>query len=453
MKNKSVKTQITLLLTLLMATLAILLLAFMLFISNSVATQTAKKQLTDTVRSNLAYVEVHEKKPAIAAEFSYYHNGITTLIYSQNEALIAGQVPVSFQAEVPFESGSIRTVNSGETDYLVLDLFLAENWNHGIWLRGLAEAPNNKALTFNLLVIALIALPLFMLLAALGSHHITRRAFRPLEHITATAEAINEAKDLSGRIALPVGEDEFSRLAADFDQMFERLERSFEAEKQFTADASHELRTPISIIKGACEYAEKYDETPEDHAETISMIHRQADKMAKLVSQLLNMTRMEQGIDSAKMERMDFGKFVDDFCREQHWDSSRFIVKASGHIPVTINPELLGRLITNLVENAWKYGSDEKPVQITVMADHEEALLMVQDHGIGISPVDQEKIWQRFYQVDVSRSNQEGSGLGLSMVKQIAKLHGGYMTLDSSLGKGSTFTLHLPLLKKINFLK
>ena len=87
------------------------------------------------------------------------------------------------------------------------------------------------------------------------------------------------------------------------------------------------------------------------------------------------------------------------------------------------------------------------------MADHEEALLMVQDHGIGISPVDQEKIWQRFYQVDVSRSNQEGSGLGLSMVKQIAKLHGGYMTLDSSLGKGSTFTLHLPLLKKINFLK
>ena len=453
MKNKSVKTQITLLLTMLMATLAILLLAFMLFISNSVATQTAKKQLTDTVRSNLAYVEVHEKKPAIAAEFSYYHNGITTLIYSQNEALIAGQVPVSFQAEVPFESGSIRTVNSGETDYLVLDLFLAENWNHGIWLRGLAEAPNNDALTFNLLMIALIALPLFMLLAAFGSHHITRRAFRPLEHITATAEAINEAKDLSGRIALPVGEDEFSRLAADFDQMFERLERSFEAEKQFTADASHELRTPISIIKGACEYAEKYDETPEDHAETISMIHRQADKMAKLVSQLLNMTRMEQGIDSAKMERMDFGKFVDDFCREQHWDSSRFIVKASDHIPVTINPELLGRLITNLVENAWRYGSDEKPVQITVMADHEEALLMVQDHGIGISPVDQEKIWQRFYQVDVSRSNQEGSGLGLSMVKQIAKLHGGYMTLDSSLGKGSTFTLHLPLLKKINFLK
>jgi signal transduction histidine kinase len=175
------------------------------------------------------------------------------------------------------------------------------------------------------------------------------------------------------------------------------------------------------------------------------MIHRQADKMAKLVSQLLNMTRMEQGIDSAKMERMDLCKFVKDFCREQHWDASRLTLKTVDDILVTINPELLGRLITNLVENAWKYGSDEKPVQITVMTNRQEALLMVQDYGIGISSEDQEKIWQRFYQVDASRSNQEGSGLGLSMVKQIAKLHGGYMTLDSSLGKGSTFTLHLPL--------
>ena len=209
MKNKSVKTQITILLTLLMAALAILLLVFMLFISNSVATQTSKRQLTDIVRSNVSYIEVHEKKPTIAADFSYYHNGITTLVYSQSEALIAGQIPVSFQAELPFENGSIRKVSSGENDYLVLDLFLSESWNHGVWLRGLTEAPNSEALTRNLLLIALIALPLFISLAALGSYHITRRSFRPLEHITATAEAINEAKDLSGRIGLPPGEMNF----------------------------------------------------------------------------------------------------------------------------------------------------------------------------------------------------------------------------------------------------
>lgn len=448
MKKKSVKTQITILLTMLMATLAVLLLIFMLFISHSVALQTAKSQLTDVVRSNLIHVEVSDKKPIIGDQFSYYHNGISTLIYSQNESLIAGQIPVSFQTEVPFESGSIRIVNVGDTDYLVLDMFLAENWNHGVWLRGLLEAPNNESLTRNLLMIAIIALPLFMLLAALGSYHITRRAFRPLGHITATAEAINEAKDLSGRIGLPPGEDEFSRLAADFDQMFERLERSFEAEKQFTGDASHELRTPISIIKGACEYAEKYDETPEDHAETISMIHRQADKMAKLVSQLLSMTRMEQGIESTKMKSLDFSDFVHHLSKEQYWDTSRLIINTSQNVFVNGNPELLGRLITNLVENAFKYSPKNSPVHLNISSNTKEACLSVQDQGIGISKEDQQKIWNRFYQADTSRGNDEGSGLGLSMVKQIAELHGGFMTLDSSPGCGSTFTLHLPLLKK-----
>ena len=301
-KTLSVKSKITILLTLLMAGLAVLLLIFMLFISNSVATQTAMDQLNETVHSNLAYVEVTDRKPVISEGFSYFQNGISTLIYSQNEALIAGQIPVSFQAEIPFENGFIRTVDSTDGQYIVLDLWLASDWQSGVWLRGLMEAPNNESLARNLLFISLIALPIFILLAALGSYFITKRAFQPLDHITATAEAINEAKDLSGRIGLPEGGDEFSRLAADFDQMFERLEHSFEIEKQFTADASHELRTPVSIIKGACEYAEKYDETLEDHAETISMIHRQADKMASLISQLLSMTRMEQGTENTLME-------------------------------------------------------------------------------------------------------------------------------------------------------
>lgn len=447
MKNKSVKAKITILLTLLMATLALLLLIFMLFISSSVATQTVKQQLTNTVRSNLSYVEVTDHKPNIQDGFSFYHNGISTLIYSQSESLLAGQIPVSFQSEVPFENGMIRIVDADTEEYLVLDLWIASDWNNGVWLRGLVEAPNNEALARNLLLIALFALPMFVLLAGLGSYHITRRTFRPLEHITATAEAINDAKDLSGRINLPPGKDEFSRLAADFDKMFERLERSFEAEKQFTADASHELRTPISIIKGACEYAEKYDETPEDHAETISMIHRQADKMSTLVSQLLSMTRMEQGTESILMEQIDLSKFARTICEEQLWNEDRLTLNASSHIFVHANQELLGRLIRNLVENAFKYSDEHEHVWLTVISNKTEAILSVRDNGIGIAPEDQEKIWQRFYQVDSARSNDEGSGLGLSMVKQIAEIHGGYLTLESELKIGSTFSLHLPLCK------
>lgn len=444
MKNISVKHKITLLLTMLMATLAVLLLTFMVIIGNSVAKQTIRDQLTDTLRANLSYIEVTDNKPVIETGLSYSHNGISTLVYSKNEALIAGQIPVSFHAEVPFENGVMRTVESEDTSYFVLDLWLTSDWENGVWLRGLAETPDNEALTHNLLMIALIALPLFILMAASGSYHIAKRAFRPLDHITATAEAINEAKDLSGRINLPPGKDEFSRLASDFDQMFERLEKSFEAEKQFTSDASHELRTPIAIIKGACEYAEKYDETPEDHAETISMIQRQADKMANLVSQLLSMTRMEQGTENISMEPIELCEFIEYFHKEQLWDTKPVTLENLSPVLVSGNRELLGRLLRNLVENALKYIDNDGHIWISLSLTDKEALLSVLDNGVGIPIEEQDKIWHRFYQADTSRSNDEGSGLGLAMVKQIASLHDGYMTLESEPGKGSNFTLHLP---------
>ena len=445
MKINSVKTKISLLLTILMAALAVLLLVFMLVVTNAVARETTRQQLVDTLRSNLAYIEVQEQKPSIDTNFSYYHNGITTLVYSKNETLLAGQIPVTYHAQVPFENGIIRSIESEDSEYLVLDLWLASDWDHGVWLRGLAEAPDTAALSKNLLIIAFLALPVFIILAGWGSYHIARRAFRPLDHITATAEAINDANDLSGRITVSSKNAEFSRLANDFNQMFERLERSFEAEKQFTSDASHELRTPVSIIKGACEYAEKYDETPEDHAETISMIQRQTDKMATLINQLLHMTRMEQGTENIAMEQMNLGEFANSFCNEQPWDHSRLTITAAHDISVFANKELLGRLIRNLVENAFKYSSANGQVRLNISSTSTEVLLSVQDNGIGIPPEEQQKIWQRFYQADSSRGSDEGSGLGLSMVEQIAKLHSGYMTLESIPGKGSTFTFHLPI--------
>ena len=445
MKINSVKTKICLLLTILMAALAVLLLVFMLIVTNAVARETTRQQLVDTLRSNLSYIEVQEQKPSIDTNFSYYHNGITTLVYSKNETLLAGQIPVTYHAQVPFENGIIRSIESGDSEYLILDLWLASDWDHGVWLRGLAEAPDTAALSKNLLIIAFLALPVFIILAGWGSYHIARRAFRPLDHITATAEAINDAKDLSGRIVVSSKNAEFSRLAANFNQMFERLERSFEAEKQFTSDASHELRTPVSIIKGACEYAQKYDETPEDHAETISMIQRQADKMTTLINQLLHITRMEQGTENISMEEINLGEFAKSFCNEQPWDHSRFTLTAAHDISITANKELLGRLIRNLVENAFKYSPADGHVRLTIFSTTTEVLLSVQDSGIGIPFEEQEKIWQRFYQADSSRGSDEGSGLGLSMVEQIAKLHGGSMTLESIPGKGSTFTFHLPI--------
>lgn len=444
MRKLSVKARLTIWITLLLALLAGLMLAFMLSISSMVATQTAMSQLSQTVKGNVDQIRMTEGKLELSDDFYFYRSGVTVLLYSQSEALLAGQLPVSFTVGEPFQNGMTRTVETGEERYLVLDLWIPMGWEDGVWMRGIMEAPENQQLARNLLKVVLIALPLFLLLAAAGSFGIARRAFRPLDDITATASAINEARDLSRRIGLPPGQDEFSLLAHTFDQLFERLERSFEAEKQFTADASHELRTPVSIIKGACEYAEKYDETPEERQETIAMIHRQAVRMSDLISQLLGMTRLEQGTELARMEPVDLRELISSLCREQGYEGERLSLALQPGLTVRADASLLSRLVQNLVENALKYGKPQGHVWISTARTGREILLQVRDDGIGIPPEQQEKVWQRFYQVDPSRREEGGAGLGLSLVRQIAEIHGGYMILESEVGVGSTFTLHLP---------
>lgn len=446
MRKISVKLKITLWITLLMTILFLFLVAFTLFISRTVVLSSARQQLVSTTRNSVGNISFSQGKLSTTEGFSFYQNGVSILVYSQSESLLAGQLPVSFTASEPFQNGQVRTVEGAGISYLVLDFWLPSSWEEGVWVRGLMEVPNDEQTSENLMKIAAIALPVFILLTAVGGYLLVRRAFRPLERISATAQAMGEAKDLSRRIGLPPGRDEFSRLAQTFDQLFARLERSFEAEKQFTADASHELRTPVSIIKGACEYGLKYDETPEERQETLEMIARQAEKMAQLIAQLLSMTRLDQGTEGARLEPVDLGALVEGLIRERGYEADKLILSVAPGVKVQGDGALLSRLTENLVENALKYGKPGGHVWVTVKFQGNEGILEVRDDGIGIPKDQQEKIWQRFYQVDPSRSDESsGVGLGLSMVRQIAQLHGGTMTLDSVEGIGSVFALHLPL--------
>ena len=422
MKRMSVKVKITVWYVLLMALMAGLLLAFLLGISGSVSSQTAVNQLDAAVRANLTQVEVADDGSLRLGEgFQFYVNGVYTLVYSQGESLLAGQVPVSFTAQEPFQNGLTR---------------------------GLLEAPDNPQAITNLLLMAVVTMPLFILLAALGGYLIARRAFRPLEQLTATADAINEAADLSRRVEVPPGSNEFSRLAGTFNGMFARLERAFEAEAQFTADASHELRTPVSVIKSACEYAEKYGDTPEEQRETIAMIHRQADRMSALIGQLLSITRLDQGTEQAKLTRLNLSELVEQVCAEQPYPRERLLAEAEPGIFVQGDAALLTRLLQNLIDNGFKYGRPEGHVWVELRRGEDEVRLRVRDDGIGIEKEAQEKVWQRFFQAEPSRTGASGAGLGLSMVQKIAQLHGGHMTLESVPGLGSAFTLHLPPEKK-----
>ena len=161
MKRVSVKAKITVWLTILMGILAVLLLVFLLIISNSVAKSTAKDQLKKTVRENAEKIEVTEGTLHLREDFHFYQNGVTALIYSKKETLIAGQIPVSFSTDKIFKSGYIRTVDSKDAQYLVLDLWIASDLENGVWLRGVMETPNSQALSANMVKIGIVVLPVF----------------------------------------------------------------------------------------------------------------------------------------------------------------------------------------------------------------------------------------------------------------------------------------------------
>lgn len=444
MKRISIKLKITIWYFILMTIMGVLMLGFLWFVSNAVTTQTAMNNVSQVVRSNLDEVDVADGKLRLGNEFQFYQNGVYTVIYSQKESLLAGQIPASFTVSEPFENGLTRMVSNGENRFYVFDLWCPFGWDNGVWVRGVMEVSEDTLMIRNLVMSSAAAMPIFILLATIGGYLIAKRAFRPLEQMIQKADTISEASDLSARMEIPEGNNEFIRLATTFDKMFERLEKSFEAEQQFTADASHELRTPTSVIKSACEYAKKYEETPEERAETIDMIYRQAVKMSDLISELLSITRLDQGTESVKFAPVNFAGLICKTCEENGYDLTRFHFALDDTIVLQLDMSLMGRLVQNLVENAIKYGKTDGQIWIKLERKDNEVLFHVQDDGIGIAKEEQEKIWKRFYQVDASRTGKRGAGLGLSMVQKIAELHHGYMELESVPEEGSTFTLHLP---------
>ena len=170
----------------------------------------------------------------------------------------------------------------------------------------------------------------------------------------------------------------------------------------------------------------------------------QADKMSELIGQLLSITRLDQGTDASHWEALDLSALADEVCADQPYPPQRLIREIQPGLTFRGDRALLTRLLQNLIDNGFKYGKPEGHVWVTLSRSGNELLLSVKDDGIGIPAQLQDKVWQRFFQADPSRSEAGGAGLGLAMVAQIARVHGGFMSLESSPGLGSTFTLHLP---------
>ena len=446
MKRLSVKQKLTIWIILLMLLLVGLVLGFMLAVSSSVVTEHAHDQLTTTLRGNLSGISRENGTLSFSEDFSFTRSGVYTLVYSDSGALLAGQPPLSFPEGITFENGITRTVSGAADDFYVLDYWLHFGWDDGVWVRGVTPMPDTADILNELADIALLLLPLMVIVSGLGAYLIARSTFRPIDRMIRTVGEISEGRDLSRRIGLPSGRDEISRLGQAFDSMFARLETSFEAEKQFTSDASHELRTPVAVILAQCGDARRNAQTLEQYAEAIDVVERQAKRMSDMIARLLQMTRLEQGTQRIAMEHADISSLVEVICGEQPQLPQGITLQSDiqPDVEAWFDVTLMSRLLQNLINNATQYGRENGHIWVVLRRMEGDVVLSVRDDGIGIPAEQLDKIWQRFYQVEPARGAEGGAGLGLPMVQQIAALHGGTVTVDSREGEGSCFTLRFP---------
>lgn len=446
MRNISIKWRMTLWFSLLMIAITALMLVFVMLMNRNTVTRPPEAELLYMVGRNADDVEFDHGDWDFSDVEQYAH-GVYTEIFDEDGQRLFGTAPAEVSDGAPKEKNALHTVvgSSGGT-YLVYDCWL-EIGGSGLWVRGTIDSAARGSVMEVIVPLAWSVLPALVVLSVGGGWLISSSSFKPMEKVIAAAESISGGEDLSRRIGLPRGRSEINRLAGTFDDMFDRLERSFKAEAQFTSDASHELRTPVTVILAECETLERTAETTEDYVEGMTVIHRQAEQMSRLIGQLLHITRLEQGTQKTCMERGDLAALAEAVCEQQKMIAPEGVVltcDAPENVEARMDVILMTRLLNNLISNAFRYGSDSGHVRVTVRRTGSCAVLSVSDDGAGIPPDQQEKIWQRFYQVDAARSGGEGTGLGLYMVRQIARLHGGTAAVESAPGQGSTFTVRIP---------
>ena len=303
---------------------------------------------------------------------------------------------------------------------------------------------------------SLIATILIILLSSACTYFVSRRALKPLHILSTKVEKI-QAQNLSEPLEVPDSNDEISKLTLSFNEMLSRLNDAFTAQKQFSASAAHELRTPLAVMQTNLEvFARKNNPDIEEYQEIFRMIQEQTERLSHLSEVLLDMPGIQsiERSDSISLAALTDEVFCDLISVADQKEVE--LIQKDGDCTVIGSYLLLYRAMYNLVENAIKYNHSGGKVTVKISqtkalpAAHSKpadyALVEVTDTGIGISPEYQEKIFAPFFRVDKSRSRaMGGAGLGLALVAEIARQHGGQVKVLASSEQGSTIALVLPI--------
>jgi heavy metal sensor kinase len=286
-----------------------------------------------------------------------------------------------------------------------------------------------------------------LLLGLVGGGWMVSRAIRPIQEISATAVKIS-AGDLSQRINVAETESELGQLAAVLNSTFARLETAFAQQKQFASDAAHELRTPVSVMLTQTQTALNRERDAASYKQTVEACQRAAQRMRKLIESLLALARFDAGQEVLNRQRFDLSKTVSD-CAEMVQPladerGAKIFVEAKP-LEIIGDSERLAQVVTNLLTNAIQYNQPGGEVRVKLESQNDLAVLTVADTGQGIAAENLPRVFGRFFRADESRTGAGNAGLGLAIAKAIIAAHGGTIEVASEVGKGSTFTLRLPV--------
>lgn len=444
-KGLSIKARVTLWYTFFMILVFGITAVYLVSSSQRMSGRQMRERLVDTVTDAVSQVRFRYGE-LDAEELDFYKNGVSVFLYDTQGRLLAPKVTRGIQVDSLLEDQTIKTASSGRERWMIYDVY-SEGEDARFWVRGMISMTEYGQALGNLPILFGSALPLLAVLAALGGFRITRQAFRPVTQMAETARAIGTGSDLSQRIETDGRGDELNQLGDTMNEMLARLQASFEAERQFSSDVSHELRTPIAVIRSQCEFALSGQAGEEEKREAFEAVLKQSERMNSIVSQLLLLSRAENGKFVPEREPVELNVLCETVCEELEAMAAERQVELTWNteeLQITGDEMLLIRMVNNLVSNAIRYNRPGGSAEVSLRKRGKYAVLTVRDTGIGIRREDLGQIFSRFYRADRSRSS-EGTGLGLSMAAWIARVHGGSIRAESVYGEGSVFTAELPI--------
>lgn len=299
-------------------------------------------------------------------------------------------------------------------------------------------------------LLLLIGIPVLLIGAIASGYWVSRRALAPVDEITRAAQNISP-RDLTARVSVPETGDELHRLAQTLNAMLQRIEGSFRRITQFTADASHDLRTPVALIRTRAELTLRRPRGEREYQEALQEILEESERITGLIENLMTLARTDVGTEMLHFKTVNIcevaqlasaqGRTLAD-ARRLNWSQTI----PDSPLWVSADEQSLGRVLLILIDNAIKYTPPSGSVCLRVSKENGHACVEIRDSGIGIAEVDLSRVFERFYRADSARSrDSDGAGLGLSIGQWIAKAHGGKILVESALNSGSSFQLKLPL--------